>query len=80
MKKDVVGCLKTGGGKTLTFWVPLLMALEDGVSLPLVFVVTPLNILGADNVERLEKAGIRAVNVTALNSNSETFKVCERTI
>ena len=29
-KKDVIGCAPTGAGKTLSFWIPLLMALEDG--------------------------------------------------
>lgn len=27
---DVVACAATGFGKTLTFWIPLLMALEEG--------------------------------------------------
>ena len=28
--KDVIGIAPTGAGKTLSFWIPLLMALEDG--------------------------------------------------
>ena|ERR1700678_3918817 len=28
--KDVIGCAPTGAGKTLSFWIPLLMAQEDG--------------------------------------------------
>jgi len=28
--KDVIGCAPMGAGKTLSFWIPLLMALEDG--------------------------------------------------
>ena len=28
--KDVVACASTGAGKTLTFWIPILMALEEG--------------------------------------------------
>ena len=27
--KDVVGCAPIGAGKTLSFWIPLLMAQED---------------------------------------------------
>ncbi|XP_006462458.1 hypothetical protein AGABI2DRAFT_137143 [Agaricus bisporus var. bisporus H97] len=27
--RDVIGCAPTGGGKTLSFWIPLLMARED---------------------------------------------------
>ena len=33
--KDVVACTATGAGKTLSFWIPLLMAIEDQPSLPL---------------------------------------------
>src|SRR6266540_4562199 len=28
--KDVIGCAPTGAGKTLSFWIPLLMALKEG--------------------------------------------------
>jgi len=28
--KDVIGCAPMGARKTLSFWIPLLMALEDG--------------------------------------------------
>jgi hypothetical protein len=28
--KDVIGCAPTGAGKTLSFWIPLLMDQEDG--------------------------------------------------
>jgi superfamily II DNA/RNA helicase len=28
--KDVVACAPTGAGKTLTFWIPMLMALKEG--------------------------------------------------
>jgi hypothetical protein len=30
--KDVIGCAPTGTGKTLSFWIPLLMALEEGIT------------------------------------------------
>ena len=43
--KDVVGCAATGAGKTLSFWIALLMALADGEN-KMIFVVTPLNLLG----------------------------------
>ena len=29
--KGVVACAATGAGKTLTFWIPLLMAQVDGM-------------------------------------------------
>jgi superfamily II DNA/RNA helicase len=55
--KDVIGCAPTGAGKTLSFWIPLLMALEDSRD-AMTIVVTPLNLLGKQNEVLLEKAGI----------------------
>ena len=55
--KDVIGCTPTGAGKTLSFWIPLLMALEDSRD-AMTIVVTPLNLLGKQNEVLLEKAGI----------------------
>jgi superfamily II DNA helicase RecQ len=72
--KDVIGCAATGAGKTLSFWIPLLMALEDGLD-KMTMVVTPLNLLGKQNVRALESAGLRAVAVSRDNANPETFKV-----
>lgn len=43
--KDVAGVAATGAGKTLSFWIPLLMALEEGQD-KMIVVVTPLNLLG----------------------------------
>ena len=53
--KDV-DCAPKSAGKTLSFWIPLLMAQEDGKD-KMSFVVTPLNLLGEQNVSILEKAG-----------------------
>ena len=39
---DVVSVAPTGGGKTMTFWMPLLFRPEG-----IVVVITPLNILGS---------------------------------
>jgi ATP-dependent helicase YprA (DUF1998 family) len=39
--KDVVACAPTEAGKTLSFWIPLLMALEDGLD-PMVIIVTSI--------------------------------------
>jgi len=72
--KDVIGCTATGAGKTLSFWIPLLMALEDGLD-KMTIVVTPLNLLGKQNVQVLEKAGLSAVAISRENANPETFKV-----
>ena len=72
--KDVVGCAPTGAGKTLSFWIPLLMAQEDGKDM-MSFVVTPLNLLGKQNVKVLEEAGLPAFAVSKETANQKTFKV-----
>ena len=74
---DVIACAATGAGKTLSFWIPLLMALEDGLD-KMSIVVTPLNLLGKQNVTDLEKAGLAAIAVSSENANADTFKVSPR--
>ena len=54
--------------------MPLLMAQEDGKD-KMSFVVTPLNLLGKQNVSILEKAGLPAVAVSKETANTKTFKV-----
>lgn len=73
--KDVVACAATGAGKTLTFWIPLLMAQFDGMEDAVVMVITPLNLLGKQNTDSLAKAGISAVGVSRENATDKTFKV-----
>ena len=53
--KDIVGCAPTGTGKTLSFWIPRLMALQDKKD-KMSFVVTPLNLLSKQNVKVLKEA------------------------
>ncbi|KAF8218712.1 hypothetical protein L208DRAFT_1472767 [Tricholoma matsutake] len=48
-KKDVIGTAATGSGKTLSFWIALLMVLEDGED-KMEVIVTPLNILGKQTI------------------------------
>ena len=57
--KDVLAILPTGGGKSVCFQVPGLMA--DGVTL----VITPLIALMKDQVQNLASKGIRAIAVHA---------------
>ncbi|KIK21473.1 hypothetical protein PISMIDRAFT_82930, partial [Pisolithus microcarpus 441] len=55
-EKDVICVVGTGMGKTLTFWMPLLFR-PDGIQI----VITPLNLLGQQNVASLAKARIHAI-------------------
>lgn len=73
-QNDVVAIAATGSGKTLSFWIALLMALEDGED-KLVIVVTPLNLLGKQNVDILAAAGMKAIAVDAENASEKTFEV-----
>jgi superfamily II DNA helicase RecQ len=68
--KDVIAIAATGSGKTLTFWMPLLFK-KDGIQI----VITPLNILGKQNVDSLAAMGIQGITVTAENTTRQTFKV-----
>ncbi|KAM6503169.1 P-loop containing nucleoside triphosphate hydrolase protein [Amanita muscaria] len=74
---DVVGVAPTGSGKTLSFWIPLLMAFEDGHQDKMMFVVTPLNLLGKQNERELKEAGFNAIAVSRENANENTFKDIE---
>ncbi len=60
----------TGMGKTLTFWMPLLFR-DGGIQI----IVTPLNILGKQNVEILQKAGMRGIFIGGDSATSENFQV-----
>ena len=52
------------------------MAIEEGYDDKLVIVVTPLNLLGRQNVEVLNKAGLPAVAVDRNSINTKMIKVC----
>jgi hypothetical protein len=70
--RDVISIAGTGMGKTLTFWLPLLFR-PYGVQI----IVTPLNILGQQNVETLGKAGIEGIFLSADTARSPgTLQVC----
>lgn len=76
-KSDVIGVAATGAGKTLTFYIPLLMALERGED-KMIFIITPLNLLGVQNAESemLKNAGIPAVAISAQTATKDIYKVC----
>ncbi|KAH6879608.1 P-loop containing nucleoside triphosphate hydrolase protein [Coprinopsis sp. MPI-PUGE-AT-0042] len=47
--KDVVVGIRTGAGKTLSFWLPLALAMDEKQKKNIIIVVTPLNLLGRQN-------------------------------
>ena len=72
--KDVITWTATGAGKTLSFWIALLMAMEEGED-KMIIVVTPLNLLGKQNVESLCHAGLHAIAVSSENANPTVYEV-----
>jgi len=69
-KKDVVALLPTGSGKSVCFQVPTLMQ-ESGVCI----VVSPLIALMKDQVENLNKKGIKAVALTGSLVKDELVRI-----
>jgi superfamily II DNA helicase RecQ len=71
-----IACAQTGAGKTLLFYIALLMEIEDGLD-KMIIVITLLNLLGKQNVAGLEKVGISAIAISAENASIKTFKVSQ---
>ena len=72
--KDVICTAGTGMGKTLCFWLPLLFR-PNGLQI----VVTPLNLLGKQNVASLAKAGISAIAINSETATLANFSVSVKT-
>lgn len=70
-RKDTVGLMPTGGGKSLTFQVPTMVM--DGLCL----VVTPLVALMKDQVENLKRRGIKAAAIFSGMSHDEIIVTME---
>lgn len=75
--KSLLAVFPTGGGKSLTFQIPALMAGEKTRALTVV--ISPLQSLMKDQVDNLEKAGITdAVTINGLLDPIERSKVIEQ--
>lgn len=72
--KDTLGLMPTGGGKSLTFQVPV-MAMEG-----LCIVVTPLIALMKDQVDNLKDRGIKALSVYSGMTRQEILITLENAI
>ncbi|KAF6746605.1 P-loop containing nucleoside triphosphate hydrolase protein [Ephemerocybe angulata] len=68
-KKHCITIARTGLGKTLTFWIPLLFN-GGGIKI----IVTALNVLGAQNVKELEQLGIPGVNITGASATPAVYQ------
>lgn len=73
-KKDTLGLMPTGGGKSITFQVPALSM--EGVCI----VVTPLIALMKDQVDNLRRVGIKATAVYSGMTRQEIIKQLENCI
>ena len=69
-QKYVFASVATGMGKTLSFLAPVLFR-PNGV----LVIVTPLNVLGNQMEELLEKAGISAISINAETATDENYEV-----
>ena len=72
--RDTLGLMPTGGGKSITFQVPALVM--DGVCI----VITPLIALMKDQVDHLQKIGIKAAAIYSGMTRPEIIKVLENAV
>jgi ATP-dependent DNA helicase RecQ len=70
-KKDTVVLLPTGGGKSLCFQVPALIL--DGLCI----VISPLIALMKDQVENLQKRGIKAAYINSEHSSTKQIEILD---
>ncbi|KAG2148115.1 P-loop containing nucleoside triphosphate hydrolase protein [Suillus clintonianus] len=69
--RDIVCIAGTSLGKTMSFWLPLL--LKKGLQI----IVTPLNQLGKQNVDSLAKAGMQSISISAETASWSNFRDIE---
>ena len=67
---NVITIAKTGSGKSMTYWMPVLF-IKYGISI----IVTPLKLLGSQFAQMLEDNHISAISITGANAANELFEV-----
>lgn len=72
--KDTLGLMPTGGGKSITFQVPSLA--QPGICI----VITPLIALMKDQVEKLQKIGVKAATIYSGMSRDQILMTLENCI
>ena len=73
--KDIIACSPTGSGKTLTFFIPILMKKADGKERTSI-IVTPLNLLGRQMEADMKNSEITTIAVSHETAKTHVFKVC----
>ena len=68
---DVMTITVTGSRKSLYYWMALLY-----MKYRIVFLVTPLKVLGKQFVKALERNELHTMLITATNATNEVFEVC----
>ncbi|KXN90927.1 ATP-dependent DNA helicase Q-like 4B [Leucoagaricus sp. SymC.cos] len=76
--KNVIACAPTGAGKTLSFWIPMLMAKADKLKHQKVILVSPLNLLAKQGADYLKKKGFRAYVLTAETFSRKLLRIIEK--
>lgn len=69
-EKDVICVARTGAGKSLTFYLPLVVRMEG-----IIIIVVPLNALASEMASDLCSMGFAAIAITASTSSSKNFNV-----
>ena len=68
--KNIISVTRTGSGKILTYFMPLVTS-PDGI----VIIVTALNVLGDQFEREALAAGFTAKSINGTNESDEVFKV-----
>ena len=67
---DAITIARTGSGKSITYWMPVLF-IKYGIS-P---IVTSLKLLGSQFAGMLQDNGINVISITAANATNKLFEV-----